>query len=104
MRQFLYFCTIKASKASVFVRLYRLLKVGALCTAGEMTWQAAQREEHVQYFCTSKASKLSTWHCARAHTHTARKTQQCHLLKRKIDDVASRAELVQYERRFVEVR
>jgi len=33
----------------------------------------------------------------------ARKTQQCHVLKRKIDDVASRAELVQYERRFVEL-
>lgn len=33
----------------------------------------------------------------------ARKTQQCHVLKRKIDDVATRAELVQYERRFVEL-
>ena len=33
----------------------------------------------------------------------AHKTQQCHVLKRKIDDVATRAELVQYERRFVEL-
>lgn len=33
----------------------------------------------------------------------ARKTQQCHVIKRKIDDVASRVELVQYERRFVEL-
>ena len=33
----------------------------------------------------------------------AGKTQEIHILKRKIDDVPARAELVQYERRFVEL-
>jgi hypothetical protein len=33
----------------------------------------------------------------------AAKTQDIHMLKRKIDDVPTRAELVQYERRFVEL-
>lgn len=33
----------------------------------------------------------------------AKKTQEIHLVKRKIDDIPTRTELVQYERRFVEL-
>lgn len=33
----------------------------------------------------------------------AKKTQEAHLIKRKIDEIPTRVELVQYERRFVEL-
>ena len=39
----------------------------------------------------------------RTRLAVAAKTQDIHLLRRKIDDVPTRAELVQYERRFVEL-
>lgn len=57
-----------------------------------------ERLHKVEALYTEESQKL-----ARVRALLARKTQETHMLRRKIDDVATRGELVQYERRFVEL-
>ncbi|KAJ1482165.1 hypothetical protein T484DRAFT_1804824, partial [Baffinella frigidus] len=52
----------------------------------------------VEALFTTERAKLK-----RLRQSLATKTQQVHLVRRKIDDMATRGELVQYERRFLQV-
>ena len=77
-RQFLYFCTSKASKLSI--RRYCDQLLSTRCTLHATC--GAQRQR--LYFCTSKASKLSTSDCGQSVSCRAAVQQSCNSCNRAV--------------------
>ena len=65
---------------------------------GGLPAEELERIRKVEALYATETTKLK-----RARESLAAKTQQLHLVRRKIDDTSTRAELVQYERRFLQV-